>query len=265
MPIPVGQHLDLQGTARVTSMANAVNDQDAVTFAQLKAAIEGVKAKDDVVAASVANVNLSSPGTALDGVTLTLNDRILLKNQTTASQNGIYIWTASGTALTRALDGSTWDELESALVGVKGGTVNGATYWRQTAINGTLDTTGLVFVPFGVVSPAASETTAGIMELATQAEVDAGTDDLRAVTPLKMATWSGRSRRMSALVGDGSATSYTVTHNFNTREVDVTVFRNSGNYEELLVEVQHTTVNSVTLVFAAAPASNAFMAVVGKA
>lgn len=264
MAIPVLSNQDFNSTSRIQNLPNAVSAQEPVTLAQLNAAIEGVKSKDDVVAASTANVNIAAPGSSLDGVTLVLNDRILLKDQSTTNTNGIYVWNGASTPATRAADASTWDELESALVGVKGGTANGSTYWRQTAINGTLGTTPITFVPFGVVAPAASESTAGIIELATQAETDTGTDDLRAVTPLKLTNWSGRSRRMSQLIGDGTQTSYTVTHNFNTREVVVEVYRESGNFESVLVEVQKTSVNSVTLVFAAAVASNALRVVVAK-
>lgn len=97
---------------------------------------------------------------------------------------------------------------------------------------------------------------------ATQAETDAGTDDARIVTPLKLANYSGRAKRFAANVGDGSATSITVTHNLNTRDVQVQVYRNSGNYDQVLVETRYTSVNSVTLVFDSAPAANAFRCVV---
>ena len=74
-------------------------------------------------------------------------------------------------------------------------------------------------------------------------------------------SWSGRIQKYSASIGDGSATSYTVTHNLNSRDVTVVVYNNS-TYDEVIPDVTHTTVNSLTIVFASAPASNAYRVVV---
>jgi hypothetical protein len=65
-------------------------------------------------------------------------------------------------------------------------------------------------------------------------------------------------------VGDGSNTTITVTHNLGTRDVHVTVYTNSGNYEENVVENRRTGVNTVDLVFSSAPALNAYRVVVTK-
>jgi hypothetical protein len=162
--------------------------------------------------------------------------------------------------MTRSLDASTFPELEQAITTVEEGTSAGAVY-RQDQVNGTLGTSSINWVSFGTSAPAASESTAGIAELATQAETDAGTDDLRIVTPLKLATWSGRTKKYSVSIGDGSATSYTVTHNLATRDVQVVVYNNS-TYDEVITDVTHATTNTLTIVFATAPASNAYRVVV---
>lgn len=64
--------------------------------------------------------------------------------------------------------------------------------------------------------------------------------------------------KFTANVGDGSSTSITVTHNLGTRDVVVTVYQNSSTWDEVLVNIQHATTNTVTLIFATAPASNAY-------
>ncbi len=125
----------------------------------------------------------------------------------------------------------------------------------------TIGTTAVTWIPFGTSSPAASEVTAGVAELATQAEVDAGTDDTRIVTPLKLNNLAGRVRKVSANIGDGSATTFTVTHNLNSRDVIVRVFPNSGQFDDVEADVQRTSVNAVALVFATAPATNAYRVV----
>jgi len=162
--------------------------------------------------------------------------------------------------MTRSLDASTFDELEQAVTTVEEGTSAAATY-RQDQINGTIGSSSISWVTFGTAAPAASETTAGIAELATQAETDAGTDDLRIVTPLKLATWSGRIKKYAVSIGDGSATSYTVTHNLASRDVHVTVY-NASTYDEVITDVTHATTNTLTIVFASAPGSDAYRVVV---
>jgi hypothetical protein len=211
--------------------------------------------------ATSSNINLSSPSSTLDGISIVQGDRILVRGQTTQSQNGIYLFDTGSTPLVRSADASTFKELEQAVVTVEEGT-SAATTYRQTQLNGVIGTNNIIWDAFGTSAPSASETTAGIAEIATQSEVDTGTDDARFITPLKLASWGNRIRKFTTNIGDGSATSYTVTHNFNTRNVQVSVFYNSGNYDDVLVDIQRTSVNAVTIVFSTAPTSNQFSVVV---
>lgn len=253
--------LDLQSVSKVINVPTPTAAGDAVPKSYVDSAVEGLAWKDSARVATQSNINLSSPGATVDGVTMASQDRVLVRNQSTQSENGIYVWNGSAVAMTRSLDASTFAELEQAIITVEEGTDAGTT-WRQTEINGVIDTNNVIFSSFAAAAPAASETTAGIAEIATQAEVDAGTDDARIITPLKLATWSGRIRKYAASFGDGSATSYVITHNFNTRDVTVVVFPNSGTYDNVEVDVGRTSVNEVTLVFATAPTSNAYRVVV---
>ena len=253
--------IDMQSVSKITNLPAATADGDAVRFSQLNAAIEGLSWKDSCRVATQANLNLASPGATIDGVTMASSDRVLVRAQTAGAESGIYIWNGASTAMTRSLDASTFDELEQAVTSVEEGTSVGTTY-RQTAVNGTLGSTTVTWAVFGTSAPAASETTSGTAELATQAEVDAGTDDLRIVTPLKLKTWSSAPKRYAASFGDGSATSYTITHNLASRDLTVAIYRNSGSYDEIECDVEHTTTNTVTLVFATAPTSNQFRVVV---
>lgn len=253
--------LDLQSVSKVINVPTPTAAGDIVPKSYVDSAVEGLAWKDSARVATQSNINLASPGATIDGITMVSQDRVLVRNQSTQSQNGIYVWNGAATALTRSLDASTFAELEQAIITVEEGTDAGTT-WRQTQINGVIDTNNVIFSSFAAAAPAASETTAGIAELATQAEVDAGTDDARIITPLKLATWSGRIRKYAASFGDGSATSYVITHNFNTRDVTVVVFPNSGTYDNVEVDVGRTSVNEVTLVFATAPTSNAYRVVV---
>jgi hypothetical protein len=257
----VGSDLDFASVARILNLPAPQSSAEPARLADLNSAIEGLAWKDSVRVATQSNINLSSPGATIDGITMATSDRVLVRAQTSAAENGIYIWNGAAVAMTRALDATTAVELEQATVTVEEGSSAGVTY-RQTAVNFTLGTDPVNWTTFGTSAPPASETTAGIAEIATQAETDAGTDDARIVTPAKLANWSGRLRRYATNVGDGSATNYTITHNLGTRDAQVAVYRNSGAYDVVLTDVEMTTVNTITLRFAQAPASNAYRVVV---
>jgi hypothetical protein len=222
---------------------------------------EGLAWKDSARVATTANLNLASPGASVDGVTMVANDRVLVRAQTAPAENGLYLWNGAAIAMTRTADCNAAAELEQAVTSVEEGTNAGSTF-RQTAVNLTLGTTAVAWTPFGVVAPAATETTAGILEVATQAETDALTADNVWITPQKLGALSSRIKKVSANFGDGSATQYDITHNLNTFDVHVAVFRNSGSEDEIICEVGRPTVNAVRLNFVAAPSSNQYRCVV---
>jgi len=251
---------DMTGN-RVTNLGNPQAGQDAATKAYVDSLVEGLSWKDNVRVATVSNINLSAPGTSIDGVTLSSGDRVLVKNQSDARQNGIYIYNGASTPMTRAPDANTADELENAVVIVDEGS-QASTAWRQTNVNFTLNTDPVNWEPFSVGAPPASETAAGIARIATQAEVNAGTADNLIVTPLKLTNWAGRIRKHTTTVGDGSATVFTITHNFGTRDVFVGVYQNSGNYDDVICDVERPNANSVVVRFGAAPAANSIRVVV---
>jgi len=253
--------IDLQSVSKVVNVPTPTAAGDAVPKSYVDSAVEGLAWKDSARVSTQGNIDLSAPGATIDGVTMASQDRFLVRSQTTASQNGIYVWNGASSAATRSLDASTFAELEQAVISIEEGTDADSSF-RQTEVNGTIDVSDVVWGAFGTSAPSASESTAGIAELATQAETDAGTDDARIVTPLKLNTWSGAPKRYAASFGDGSATSYTITHNLATRDITVAIYSNSGSYDEIECDVEHTTINTVTLVFATAPTSNQFRVVV---
>jgi len=110
----------------------------------------------------------------------------------------------------------------------------------------------------------ATETALGVAEIATQAEVNTGTDDLRIVTPLKLKTLlDNRTGGYAANIGDGTATSYTVTHNLNTVDV-IVMLKDTTSLEEVFADVVITDVNNVTVTFATAPAADKYRVIIKK-
>lgn len=120
-----------------------------------------------VRAASTANGTLASAfenGDTMDGVTLATGDDILLKNQTTQSENGLWRVNASGSP-TRLSDADSDVELRSVLVLVREGTANKRTLWLNT--NSTAITVGSTSVTF-----ASYVSTLGLGTLAFQSDLD---------------------------------------------------------------------------------------------
>lgn len=252
--------LDFAGAGTLLNIRDATSAQEPVTKAQLDSAVEGLAWKDSARVATQANLNLASPGASVDGVAMAAGDRVLVRAQTAAAENGLYVWNGAAVAMARSPDASTFAELEAAVASVEEGTSAGATF-RQSAVNGTLGTTAVAWGSFGTGAPAATEATAGIAEVATQAETDAGTDDSRFVSPLKLAQLAGRIRKVAQTFGDGSATAYVITHNLNTRDVQLQVWQATGTFDLVDCEVELTSVNSATVRLNAAPAAGSLRAV----
>jgi len=132
---------------KITGLADPTNAQDAATKAYVDAARSGLDVKDSVRAATTANITLSGTQT-IDGVALSAGDRVLVKHQSTASQNGIYV-VADG-AWARSTDADSNTEVTSGLFTfVEEGTVNSDSGWvlsTNSAI--TLGSTSLAFAQF---------------------------------------------------------------------------------------------------------------------
>jgi len=252
---------DFGSAARILNLPQSTANGQPVTHEQLLAAIEGMAWKDSVRVATTANVNLASPGATVDGITMVAGDRVLVKAQTLPEANGIYVWNGAAVAMTRAADANSADEVEQATVIVEEGT-NAGTAWRQTAVNVTLGTTALTFVQFGATVPPASTSTAGTVVLATQSEVNTGTDTTKVVTCETLAGSVWAKKKVGANFGDGSATQYDITHNLNTYDVTFDIFRNSGARDSVLCDVSRPDVNTLRLNFAVAPTTNQFRIVV---
>lgn len=107
---------------------------------------EGLDVKASCIAATTGNITLSGAQT-IDGVSVVAGNRVLVKNQSTAAENGIYI--ADNATWFRSSDANTWDELRSAFTFIEQGTTNGDTGWVCTIdAGGTLGVTAVTWSQF---------------------------------------------------------------------------------------------------------------------
>lgn len=273
---------------KVTGLATPVGASDAANKSYVDNAVAGIKWKESVRVATTAAGTLATGfenGDTIDGVTLATGDRILIKNQASGGENGIYIVQASG-APVRASDADTAAEVLQMAVWVQEGTTNADSGWVNTTNAPiTLGTTALTFAQFngGAAYTAGNglTLTGNTFDVGTASSgrivVNANDIDLASgiVTPgtyrsvtvdtygrVTAGTSPAFGVKVSANLGDGSSTSIGVTHNLGTRDVIVQVYRSATPYDDVVCDIEHTDTNNVTLKFAVAPASNEYRVVV---
>lgn len=295
MSTKVMNGLDLQ-SQRIVSLADGTGATDAVTKQQLDAAISGLSWKDSVRVATTTNGTLATAfanGQTVDGVTLATGDRILLKNQSSGAENGIYVVAASG-APARSADAATGTAIVQATVYVEAGTTQSDTAWTMTTNAPiTLNTTALVFTQFGTGGTTYSagnglslaSTTFSVLNNGTSIDVSAsgvkiadaagGAGLTVAAGILAVGAGAGISvaadtvaidtavvvRKFAALIGNAALTTIAVTHNLGTRDITWSVY-DAATFAFVMVDGVATDANNLTLTFAVAPATNAYRVVV---
>lgn len=280
---------------KVTGLSTPSAGSDAATKTYVDQLINGTDWKESVRAASTANVNVSAAPAAIDGVTLVAADRVLLKNQTTGSQNGIYAFNGSGSPLTRATDADSSAEVTGGMaVWVNEGTANANTTWILTTDDPiTLGTTALTFTQFGAGTSYSADGTsltltgtvfsinvtyAGQTSITTLGTITAGTWSATAIglqyggTGANATTDAGKLTARQNLkavgkygpvtIGDGSSTSIAITQATHGLASDGSIaafVRDSTTDAEVICDVTVNNTNgTVTLGFATAPATNAY-------
>ena len=158
----------------VTGLGEPSSNSDASTKSYVDQAVAGLRTRTIAECASTGNVNISNAleaGDAIDGVTLVAGDRVLLKNQSTASQNGLYIAVANGAgAASRDPEHDTIAELSGGMIVVNQGSVNdNKIFLCTTNSTGSVGSTAITYT---VVTPANSGT---VTSIATGTGIDGGT------------------------------------------------------------------------------------------
>jgi len=136
---------------KLINVATPISASDAANKQYVDSTATGLSFKAACRAASTGtNVNISAPGTSIDTVSLNPGDRVLLKDQTDATTNGIYIFNGASTSMTRSLDAANSSDFAAGMfILVTAGTLN-ANVGFVLSTTGTivLGSTALTFVPF---------------------------------------------------------------------------------------------------------------------
>lgn len=272
---------------RITNLGAPTTNTDAARLVDVQGAAAGIDAQPSVRVASTANVSVATGlvnGSVVDGVTLATGDRVLLKNQTTGSENGVYIVAASGAA-SRATDNISANTFWFA----EEGTANADTQWVVTTNNPiTTGTTSLVISQFGAatnyvgtanritISGTAIDISinyVGQTSITTLGTVTTGTWNGTAIAVANGGTGATDAATARANLGASKAgyaatlgavtagTAYTVTHNLATQDVIVQV-RDASTNEHISLDIINASPNTVTITSGIAYAANALRIVV---
>jgi hypothetical protein len=146
----------------VTGLGEPSANSDASTKSYVDQAVAGLRTRTIAECASTANVVISSAleaGDVIDGVTLVAGDRVLLKDQSTATENGLYLAVASGAA-SRDPEHDTIAELSGGMVVVNQGTVNdNKIFLCTTDTDATLGSTSITYT---VITPSNTGTVTSV-------------------------------------------------------------------------------------------------------
>ena len=138
------------GTAIITNLSTPVNPSDAVNKAYVDSASTGLTWKSPVVVTTTANITLSGLQT-IDSIAVTAGQRVLVNNQTTMTQNGIYV--ASAGAWARASDMTTGVDASGYAVYTEYGTANGGKAFVETLEPAIVGTDSIQFTVFASIVP----------------------------------------------------------------------------------------------------------------
>lgn len=238
---------------QLVSLADPTTAQGAATKNYVDNAVQqsaaGIDSKPSVRVVSTSNLTLSGLQT-IDGVTLSVGDRVLAVGQTTASQNGVYS-VASG-VWSRATDADQTGEITpGAFWYVEEGSAFKTSQWRcnNTGVI-TLGTTAITIVQFGAANVYSAGYGLALTGGTFSVQLASSSGLVSTASGLAIDTTVVSRKAAITITHDGSTTSFSALHNLNTQDVNVSILDASKN--AVIVDWTATTNNTVTVNFGSA-------------
>jgi len=232
------------------SMKNTDTDVD-VSEANLRARLTDIT--EDVTIGDATDVTITTSGDLTVTGDLTVNGQTTTVNTTELTIEDNLMTLNSGQT------GTPPTSLRSGIEVERGDTANAILQFNENTDKWEFSVDGgTSFTELGELPADASTSVKGIIQLATDAEVEAGTNATKAVTPSSL-----KAREFKTEIGDGSATSYTVTHNLGTRNVIVQLY-DASSYDTVYADVTRTDSDTITIGFTSAPSSNDIVVLINR-
>jgi hypothetical protein len=267
---------------KITSLLDPTAAQDAATKNYVDNAVTGLQNRAEAFYATTATLaantyangssgvgatltgNSNGALASIDGQTINVGDQVLVKNEATASHNGIYTVTTVGTGsvpyvLTRSTGMNTSAQFGGALVAVDAGTVNAGALFLCTNNSPTVGTTSISFTEVNKGTDLSAGN--GIAISTGTVSVNNGLG-LNFSSGALQINASVVAQKYSASIGDGSSTSYTVNHALGNQWCTVQIYQTASPYQQVFPDVKLTDANNVQVIFTTAPTTNQYKVVV---
>ena len=269
----LGSALDA-GTYKITNLADPTSSQDAATKYYVDGVAQGLAVMGSVRMATEGPIDITANASGgVGGVNSIANgDRVLVKSQTDATENGIYIYNSSTQRLVLSTLPSDTVKRGSYTLVTEGtyaaqgwvvtGYTAGASTWTQFSAAGEYSAGNGIDITGSLIS-AVVNTAAGMALDAYGIAINAGSglEFDGSTGALKVTGFATLVSKFSGNVGNGTLTSIPVTHGLGTKDVQVSVYEVLSG-DEVIVDITRTSNNVVTLGFAVAPTTNAYRVVV---
>ena len=267
-------NLVLQSDSSHSYIGSVTAGNQIATISDIHNIASGLFVLGSVIAASDVNIDLTMPiTTVIGGVELNAGNRVLVKSQTDATQNGIYVFDGGTNMLVASTDPEDQALKEGSYTLVTEGTyaaqgwiitafTAGASTWTQFSAAGEYTQGNGISIASGVIS-AVVQGTQGMALTSSGIAVNAGTGlEFNGDTgALQVSGYTSLAKKYAATIGDAVTTSFDVIHDFGTQDVQVTIY-DTSTYEEVFADVIHANTSKVTVNFAVAPGVGAFRVVV---
>jgi len=270
----LGNNLDSDGYT-ITNLPNPTNSGDAANKAYVDSTAQGLSVLGSVRMATEGPIDITANASGgVGGVTGIANgDRVLVKSQTDATENGIYIYSSDSQTLVPSTVPSDTDIKEGSYVLVEEGTyaaqgwivtafTAGASTWTQFSAAGEYVAGYGIDISSNTISGVAKEGGGLTLDgdgfaasLGTGLQINGGSGAIEIID------YTYLTKKMAQTIGDDDNNSFDIYHNFGTLDVSVTIY-DTDTGEEVFADVTHASTSKINVSFAVSPAVNQFRVVV---